>query len=122
MMNRKSISVFNRLLLFTAMAAIFFLATTPLQIPLVESINDKVNHAVAFFVLALLMDHSFPAGDLRYKMLALTTYGLVIEITQSYLPYRFCSLFDLGADAAGLALYGLSIPWIAKVPILRKYQ
>ena len=43
------------------------------------------------------------------------SYGLAIEIIQYFLPYRECSLFDLGADAAGLFLYRLSVPLLMKM-------
>lgn len=113
-MNRKSMLVMYRFPLFVAMTAIFFLATTPLRIPVADSIHDKIKHAAAFFVLALLMDHSFPERAFRSKTLALISYGLAIEVTQSFLPYRSCSLFDLGADTLGLTFYGLLIPWLAE--------
>lgn len=109
-----------RVLLVIALLVIFFLATTRLSIPVARSINDKVNHMLAFFVLALLVDLSFPAWTLRTKVLLLIAYGLSIEITQAYLPYRTCSLFDLGADAIGLALYGICQPVIAYFPLFRR--
>ena len=109
-----------RVLLVVALLAIFFLATTRLKIPVAGDMDDKVNHVIAFFVLALLVDFSFPAWTFRTKVLVLIAYGLSIEITQAYLPYRSCSLFDLGADAGGLALYGICQPALRYLPVLRK--
>jgi len=109
-----------RVLLAIALLAIFFLATTRLKIPVAGDMDDKVNHVIAFFVLALLVDFSFPAWTFRTKVLVLIAYGLSIEITQAYLPYRSCSLFDLGADAGGLALYGICQPALRYLPVLRK--
>ena len=109
-----------RILLVAALLAISFLATTSLTIPVAEDMNDKVNHVTAFFLLALLTDFSFPAWTFRTKVLVLIAYGLSIEIAQAYLPYRSCSLFDLGADAAGLVLYGIFQPALRYVPFLGK--
>jgi VanZ family protein len=109
-----------RVVLIIALLAISFLATTHRTIPIAGEMNDKVNHVMAFFMLALLVDLSFPAWTLRTKVLILLAYGLSIEITQYFLPYRSCSLFDLGADAVGLALYGICQPAFGAVPFLRK--
>jgi len=109
-----------RVLLVAALLTISFLALTRLSIPVAKHINDKVNHVIAFFVLALLVDHAFPAWSFRTTVLALIAYGLSIEIAQAYLPYRSCSLFDLGADAGGLAFYGICQPTLACFPVLRK--
>jgi VanZ family protein len=110
----------SRVLLVVALFAISFLATTRLTIPVAGDMNDKVSHVLAFFVLALLVDHSFPLWTFRTKVLVLIAYGLSIEITQAYLPYRSCSVFDLGADACGLALYGICQPALRYLPVLRK--
>ena len=109
-----------RIVLIIALLAVSFLATTQRTIPIAGEMNDKVNHVLAFFVLALLIDLSFPAWTFRTKALVLISYGLSIEIVQSYLPYRSCSLFDLGADAVGLALYGICQPALGAVPFLGK--
>ena len=119
MLTHKTTILF-RGLLAGALVAIFFLATTRLRIPIADSINDKVNHIAAFYTLALLVDFSFPANDFRPKVFALLAYGLAIEITQSFLPYRSCSLYDLGADVIGLFAYGVSQPWFKHVPLLRR--
>jgi VanZ family protein len=109
-----------RILLAVALLAISFLATTRLTIPVAENMNDKANHVAAFFVLALLVDFSFPAKTFRTKVLGLMAYGLSLEIMQAYFPYRSCSLFDLGADAVGLALYGICQPALRYIPVLGK--
>jgi len=109
-----------RVLLAAALLAISFLATTRLTIPVAREMNDKVNHGAAFFLLALLVDHSFPAWKFRTKVLVLIAYGLSIELTQAYLPYRSCSLFDLGADAVGLVFYGICLPALSYLPGLGK--
>lgn len=109
-----------RVLLVAALLAISFLTTTRLTIPVAGDMDDKSAHAIAFFMLALLVDFSFPAWTFRTKVLVLIAYGLSIEITQAYLPYRRCSLFDLGADAGGLALYGICQPALRYFLALRK--
>jgi len=109
-----------RSMLVAALLAISFLATTSLSIPVAGDMNDKVNHVFAFVVLAFLVDFSFPAWTFRAQALVLIAYGLSIEVTQSYLPYRSCSLFDLGADAVGLAVYGICQPALEYLPLLRK--
>ena len=108
--NARERALLFRVLLVVALLAISFLATTRLTIPVAGEMNDKVDHVMAFFALALLVDFSFPAWTFRTKVVVLLAYGLSIEIVQSYLPYRSCSLFDLGADAVGLALYGICQP------------
>jgi len=113
-------AAFFRILLAAALLAISFLATTSLAIPVAENMNDKINHVIAFFLLALLVDLSFPVWSFRTKVFVLIAYGLSIEVVQAYLPYRSCSLFDLGADAGGLALYGICQPALRYVPFLGK--
>lgn len=108
-----------RLALIGALAAITFLATTRQEYSLMKDISDKANHILAFYVLALLVDFSFPKDKLGLaKVLALLTYGLSIEITQSFLPNRTASLLDLVADGVGIALYKLSLPLLRHVPAL----
>ena len=99
---------------------ILYLAMTHLHYPLIENVNDKVNHALAFFVLGLLADFSFPErGFGPSKILALLAYGLLIEVIQHFLPYRTFSLYDLAADGVGLTLYWCSVPAIKRLPWLR---
>ncbi len=109
-----------RITLLVALIVIMHLATTSTQYPVVEDINDKVNHISAFYVLALLADFSFPKNRFGLtKVLALLGYGLSIEIIQYFLPYRSCSLYDLAADGVGLIVYWLSLPALRHVPWIR---
>lgn len=103
--SRSRVIVF-RISLAAALAGITILATTPLSYPVVSDVNDKFNHLLAFFVLSLLTDASFPGKKFNLAMLlALMAYGLSLEIIQHFLPYRMFSLWDAGTDAAGIGLY-----------------
>jgi VanZ family protein len=103
-----------------ALIAITHLATTRIQYPVVENINDKLNHILAFYVLALLVDFSFPQDKFVVsKVLALLGFGLLIEVIQYFLPYRTFSLYDLAADGGGLTVYWFSLPTLRYVPLLR---
>ena len=109
-LSRSHIIVF-RTSLVAALTAITFLAITPLDYPIASNINDKLNHILAFFVLAILADFSFPENKFNLsKILPLLAYGILLEMIQRFLPYRMFSLFDVTADAIGLSLYWLSLP------------
>jgi VanZ family protein len=120
-LSRTDVTAF-RVALAVALAAVMYFATTPHHYPLVENFfNDKVRHAVSFFVLGLLADFSVPKqGFSTSKISALLAYGLLIEVIQYFLPYRTFSLFDWAADGIGLALYGLFLPTIRTLPWLRR--
>lgn len=108
-----------RVILCIALVVITYLAITPSEQPPVFSISDKLNHLVAFWTLGLLLDFSFPeSGYSIYKIMILLLYGLGIEITQAFLPFRFFSLFDVIADLVGLLSYGISIPLLRKFPLI----
>jgi VanZ family protein len=118
---RHTTTIGFRLALIAAVITVLHLATTPLHYPMVEDVNDKASHVLAFFGLALLLDFSFPDSGLgRRKILALLAFGLLIEVIQYYLPYRTFSLLDWAADGAGIALYWLSLPALRRVPVLRR--
>jgi VanZ family protein len=113
-LSRSNIIVF-RISLAAAVTGILILAATPLEYPVVSGINDKLNHIFAFFVLALLADFSFPEKKfISSVFFPLMGYGMVIEIIQHFLPYRMSSLFDVAADALGIALYWISMPLVQK--------
>ncbi len=109
--------VYYRVLLCISLMVITYLATTALEFTVVSSIYDKLNHFVAFLVLALLVDFSFPNSRFNTdKIFSLIAYGFSLEIIQYYLPHRMFSLFDIAADMLGLLAYGLLIPFIKRLP------
>lgn len=109
-----------RLALGLALVVFTFLATTSSDYQVVDFDGlDKLEHFASFLLLAWLADFAFPRppGRLR-KFLALLGYGLLLEVIQHFLPYRDASLWDLLADALGLAAYPLLIPWLRRLPWL----
>ncbi|NTV99237.1 MAG: VanZ family protein [Chlorobiaceae bacterium] len=82
--------------------------------------HDKIEHFFAFFVLALLLDFSFPGKPFNLlKAAVLLLYGTGIEVVQLFVPCRDCSVIDLLADVLGIALYLFSIPLIKLFPVLK---
>jgi VanZ family protein len=109
-----------RVTLSITLAVIMYLATTPYSYPVVEDLNDKVSHILAFGTLAFLTDFSFPIRKFGlHKFLWLLSYGLLIEFIQYFLPYREASVFDVMADCAGLAVYWAFYSYLKYVPLLR---
>jgi VanZ family protein len=119
-MTRAQVFTF-RLILGAVLIVITHLATTPLHYPVIKHILDKANHLAAFYVLALLVDFSFPKTSFgAAKSGALLIYGILIEVIQSFLPHRMASVLDVVADALGIACYALSIPLLRRVPLLSR--
>jgi VanZ family protein len=98
-----------RLALMVCVLVISYLAFAPVE-QLPETPSDKLDHFLAFAVLAWLADRSFPGRqwEVRRSFLLLG-YGLLIELVQYFLPVRECSLLDLAADAAGILCYGAAV-------------
>lgn len=68
--------------------------------------NDKLNHFLAFAVMAFLLDRSWRL-PLLLQLLALLGFGIMIELVQSELPYRSADGLDLLADLVGALSYYL---------------
>jgi len=111
--------IYFRFLLCVTLVVITYLATTALEFTVVSSTYDKLNHFVAFLVLAMFLDFSFPNSRFNtVKIFSLIAYGFSLEIIQHFLPHRMFSLFDISADIIGLFAYALLIPFIKKLPVL----
>jgi VanZ family protein len=96
-----------------------YLAFAPFPAAGPPLVSDKIQHACAFYVLAGLLDFSWPRHPFGLrKFLVLLAYGLGIECVQYFLPYRESSVFDLLADAVGESLYIASIPLLRRMPVL----
>ncbi len=120
MINR-SLIVLLRIALAVAIVVVLHLATTPRSYPVIQDLNDKLSHVLAFAVLAGLADFSFPQGRFGMaKISALLAFGLLIEVVQYFLPYRESSVFDWMADAVGIAAYALCLPLLRRIPGLRR--
>ena len=98
-----------RFLALLWMAAIYWLSSREtLPIPDLFLGQDKIEHAVAFGILALLFALSFGNGKgkihpRRLIILALlvTLYGFSDEVHQYFVPGRDASFWDFCADATG---------------------
>jgi VanZ family protein len=85
-----------------------------------QRISDKVHHAFAFYVLALLLDFAAPRSEFGLrKFFVLMAFGVAIECVQYFLPWREFSLLDMVADAVGLLLYVAGVPLLKRLPVLR---
>ncbi|MDH3692573.1 MAG: VanZ family protein [Gammaproteobacteria bacterium] len=108
-----------RIGLVVTLISIGYLSTVQIDHPLVESLNDKVNHIVAFYILSFFADFSFPRWTFSWaKAIPIFAYGALIEIVQFYLPYRTSSFLDLAANGIGILLFVLAIPWLRKIHLL----
>ena len=67
---------------------------------------DKLNHLTAFFVLAMLTEYAFPkVSAVALKLLPLLGFGMLIEVLQYWVGYRYFEWLDVVADLAGLVLF-----------------
>ena len=105
-----------RLVLSLSLLITSWLALTPSPVPLQESVNDKFAHGATFLLLSFLVHASWPQRPFLGKpLLLLASYGLLIEAVQYFIPNRFFSLLDILADAAGIGLYLLLMPFINRL-------
>ena len=73
--------------------------------PAMFAYQDKVGHALAFFLLTMLLDLSRWFDKKSLQVLLLATYGVVIEAVQYFIPHRSTEFADFVADALGIFLY-----------------
>jgi VanZ family protein len=104
------------------MAAVFYASSLSVLPTLANRVSDKLEHAVAYGLLAALLVRAL-AGGLR-RPIALSVailavviaacYGISDEIHQHFVPHRSMDPYDLLADTTGAvsaagALYAWSI-------------
>jgi len=101
-------------------AAVAFLSLAQMPETGLQQVSDKVHHAFAFYVLALLLDFAQPRSEFGLRKFSLLmAYGVAIECVQHFLPWREFSLLDMVADAVGLLLYVAGVPLLKRMPVLR---
>lgn len=104
-----------RCALLLAMLAISWLAFASLPIRPAQWATDKVNHGIAFFVLAFCIDNAFPrVRFLLVKVWPLVAYGVAIEVVQRFVS-RDPSLLDLLADGVGIMAYWCLRKWLRRM-------
>lgn len=80
--------------------------------------DDKLQHTVAYAILAGLVWRALGAGVSGWFRAAIAIlfaigYGAVDECCQWFVPGRQCSLSDWSCDAAGAALAGIILALLA---------
>jgi glycopeptide antibiotics resistance protein len=96
-----------KVLLVLAIGVILWLALHPSP-PISGWQLDKFNHLAAFFVLTLLADYAFPSAAVTaVKLLPLLSFGVLIEVLQYWVGYRYFEWLDVMAGAAGIVLFWL---------------
>ncbi len=119
-MNTKTKLMF-RIALFVSVFVMLYFTTTASEPDIAQSINDKLSHGLAFLLLSLLADFSYPEDKFTFrKVFPLVVYGVLIECIQYFLPYRSFSVLDMLADIAGIALYAMFFPVIINMPFLNQ--
>lgn len=76
---------------------------TPISEDADSFVNDKVAHAIIFFVLSWLIDLAYRDYKFLYTLaFVLFGYGVLIEVLQGVSGYRTFSILDLIADVIGI--------------------
>ena len=120
---KRYIMIASRLLLAVTLAFISWQATTHHGIEVHVTNSDKVLHALAFCTLSLLVDCSFPRSRFGVtKIVMLIGYGILIEVVQSFLPYRSAEVADVLADTLGICVYMASIPLLRHLLFYQEYR
>ena len=70
--------------------------------------QDKFLHALIFIFLSIFTLRAFEYARPSYAFFFLISFGLFIEITQYFIPYRSFEFLDLFADIIG-ALIGFKV-------------
>jgi VanZ family protein len=118
-----------RLLVWSALAihwiTIFTLTHLPAQrLPKVQ-VNDKIEHATAYFVLAILLYAALRlVRPFRHLALIVLLIGMIYGALDEYLQYalpinRDASVRDWTADVTG-TVFGVVVAWAAASALLRQ--
>jgi VanZ family protein len=95
-------------------------ALSPISSRIPVTLNDKLLHTGGFLFFMLWFGGIFRSGRLPYVVVALSAYGLLVEVLQSFTPTRQAEFLDLIADVVGV-LVGWAVTaagtslWCAKL-------
>jgi VanZ family protein len=90
-----------RLAFGACLLVVLVFALMPIDMGMPSTGWDKSNHLLAFSVLALLGLRAYP-GRTRAVLAGLLTYGVLVEVFQSFTPNRSADWQDVLADSVGL--------------------
>lgn len=97
-----------RILFFLSLAFSLFCAVLPTdEMPRSLPVGGVILHMLAFFVMAALIDRSYPDMTVACKIVILLVFGVIIETVQYFISYRTASPWDVLIDTAGMASYFL---------------
>lgn len=97
-------------------SVLFYLTLSPSDAVPSVSLNDKSQHALGFFVLALTYGLMFPRRRLVVAV-AVCFLGVMVEVLQGIMPFgRDAEFADLIADGVGIALGFLMLRLLAGRP------
>jgi VanZ family protein len=117
------VMIATRLILGVILMFISWQATIRNGISVPVANSDKVLHFLAFYTLSLLVDFAFPLRRFgAIKIITLIGYGLLIEVVQSFLPYRSADMADLLTDIVGIAAYAATIPLLRRFSFYQQYR
>jgi len=108
-----------KIMFFICLISIEYLATTTLQIKVVEGMWDKSNHFFAFLVLYILLSLGFVKMNIKMKISLLLVFALQIEVVQYFIEGRFFSILDIVADAIGIVLGIIALKMYEKTILKR---
>jgi VanZ family protein len=111
--------ILTRILFWSAAAFAFVMAVIPRPPELPGHPSDKLQHIVAFLVLAILGEWAYPHIRKRYLLLGLAAFGAIIEVVQG-LPFvgrdrdPLDWIADMGAAFTVFAIVALWTYWKEK--------
>ena len=83
--------------------------------------GDKVIHAMAFFLLAFLLNRSSSSIERRIRnVIALLSFGILIEVLQSFTTHRTASVGDVLADLLGILLFQVTYSLLKSWQLYRR--
>ena len=107
---KRALPLFRGLLLAGYVAALALGSLLPRSYPVGLSRHDTELHFAAYAGLALLAGTALcPPRRLRWVLLAVGCYGLLMELMQSLIPGRHPSLEDFAANTCGIAAGGVCV-------------
>ena len=89
---------------------IFYLSSIPLKTPIFLDVIDPYRlslHFIEFFFFAILVSKTF--GKFLPSFILSSSYGILDEVHQYFVPFRTFSLYDALADVLGCLVATLLI-------------